>query len=59
MPKPVLALLALLAGGWTHAAPVLRIVVGNAEPAPSSTTPRPGCPAPSSNWSKPRRSAAA
>ncbi|KMN36329.1 hypothetical protein VI26_07355 [Chromobacterium sp. LK1] len=34
MPKPVLALLALLAGGWTHAAPVLRIVVGNAEPAP-------------------------
>ncbi|WP_053077188.1 ABC transporter substrate-binding protein [Chromobacterium sp. LK11] len=34
MSKSALALLTLLAGGWVHAAPVLRIVVGSAEPAP-------------------------
>ncbi|UGA38880.1 hypothetical protein JOS77_04045 [Chromobacterium haemolyticum] len=34
MSKSTLALLTLLAGGWVHAAPLLRIVVGSAEPAP-------------------------
>ncbi|QOZ83237.1 hypothetical protein DXT74_09265 [Chromobacterium sp. Rain0013] len=34
MSKSTLALLTLLAGGWVHGAPLLRIVVGSAEPAP-------------------------